>query len=63
MFWYWRQVDEEKAFEIMKYMMFNLGFRRQYRPDMVPLQVIISIDLQRTDESVRSEKRPGFSLG
>jgi len=32
-------MPEEKAFDILKYMMFNLGFRRQYLPDMVPLQV------------------------
>lgn len=32
-------MPEEKAFDILKYMMFNLGFRRQYLPDMVPLQI------------------------
>lgn len=32
-------MPEENAFEILKYLMYNLGFRRQYRPDMVPLQI------------------------
>ena len=32
-------MSEEKAFQTMRYMMFKLGFRRQYKPDMVPLQV------------------------
>ena len=33
------QISEQKAFDVMKYMMFGLGFRRQYCPDMVTLQV------------------------
>ena len=33
------QMPEEQAFDTMQYLMFNQGFRRQYRPDMVALQV------------------------
>jgi hypothetical protein len=37
------QMPEERAFQTMKYMMFQLGFRRQYRPDMIALQVEYAI--------------------
>ena len=30
---------EDHAFAMLRYMMFNLGFRQQYKPDMVSLQV------------------------
>ncbi|ELT93344.1 hypothetical protein CAPTEDRAFT_212886 [Capitella teleta] len=32
-------MPEERAFQTMKYIMFQLGFRRQYRPDMIALQI------------------------
>ncbi|XP_072039831.1 LOW QUALITY PROTEIN: TBC1 domain family member 1-like [Amphiura filiformis] len=32
-------LDEEDAFEMLVYLMFGLGFRRQYRPDMTSLQI------------------------
>lgn len=32
-------MKESAAFTTMKYLMFNLGFRSQYRPDMSALQV------------------------
>ena len=32
-------MQEECAFDMLKYLMFRLGFRRQYRPDMVALQI------------------------
>ena len=32
-------MSEERAFDCLKYLMFRMGFRRQYKPDMVPLQV------------------------
>ncbi|CAH1777592.1 unnamed protein product [Owenia fusiformis] len=32
-------MGEDSAFEAMKYVMFNLGFRKQYRPDMTSLQI------------------------
>lgn len=30
---------EEQAFDMLKFLMYDLGIRRQYRPDMVSLQV------------------------
>ena len=32
-------LPEEEAFELLKFLMYELGIRRQYRPDMAPLQV------------------------
>ena len=32
-------MSEEQAFDMLKFLMYDLGFRRQYRPDMVSLQV------------------------
>ncbi|KAG1671766.1 TBC1 domain family member 1 [Nymphon striatum] len=32
-------MEEENAFNMMKHLMFNIGIRRQYKPDMVALQV------------------------
>ncbi|XP_023286416.1 TBC1 domain family member 4 isoform X5 [Seriola lalandi dorsalis] len=32
-------MSEEQAFDMLKYLMYDLGIRRQYRPDMVSLQV------------------------
>uniref|UniRef100_UPI0035901CD4 TBC1 domain family member 1-like isoform X1 n=1 Tax=Myxine glutinosa TaxID=7769 RepID=UPI0035901CD4 len=32
-------LPEEEAFELLKFLMYELGLRRQYRPDMAPLQV------------------------
>lgn len=32
-------MEETVAFETMKYLMFELGLRKQYRPDMMALQV------------------------
>lgn len=32
-------MSEEEAFEMMKHFLFYLGFRKQYKPDMVALQV------------------------
>ncbi|XP_074649702.1 TBC1 domain family member 1-like isoform X2 [Tubulanus polymorphus] len=32
-------MPEEPAYETMKYMMYNLGLRRQYKPDMTALQI------------------------
>ena len=37
------QMEEEHAFGVIRYMMFVLGFRRQYKPDMVALQVLILV--------------------
>uniref|UniRef100_A0A4W3I1Q3 TBC1 domain family member 4 n=1 Tax=Callorhinchus milii TaxID=7868 RepID=A0A4W3I1Q3_CALMI len=31
--------SEEQAFQMLKYLMYDLGFRKQYRPDMMSLQV------------------------
>lgn len=31
-------MSEEDAFDTFRYLMFNMGFRRQYRPDMMALQ-------------------------
>jgi TBC1 domain family member 1 len=33
------QMSEDEAFEMMKYLMFDLGLRNQYKPDMSELQV------------------------
>ena len=35
------QMDEEQSFEMLVYLMFSLGFRRQYKPDMIALQVSV----------------------
>ncbi|XP_069061379.1 TBC1 domain family member 4 isoform X2 [Pleurodeles waltl] len=32
-------MSEEQAFETLKFLMYDLGFRKQYRPDMVSLQI------------------------
>lgn len=32
-------MDEESAFNILKYLMFNMGLRNQYRPSMTALQI------------------------
>ncbi|XP_069495371.1 TBC1 domain family member 4 isoform X2 [Ambystoma mexicanum] len=32
-------MSEEQAFEMLKFLMYDLGFRKQYRPDMVSLQI------------------------
>ena len=32
-------MSEEKAFGMLKFLMYDLGIRQQYRPDMVSLQV------------------------
>uniref|UniRef100_A0A8C9SG91 TBC1 domain family member 4 n=1 Tax=Scleropages formosus TaxID=113540 RepID=A0A8C9SG91_SCLFO len=32
-------MSEEQAFEMLKFLMYDMGFRRQYRPDMVSLQI------------------------
>ncbi|XP_071064359.1 TBC1 domain family member 4 isoform X3 [Dasypus novemcinctus] len=34
-------MSEEQAFEMLKFLMYDLGFRKQYRPDMMPLQIQI----------------------
>ncbi|GCB66083.1 hypothetical protein scyTo_0000546 [Scyliorhinus torazame] len=31
--------SEEQAFEMLKFLMYDLGIRRQYRPDMISLQI------------------------
>lgn len=32
-------MSEEQAFDMLKFLMYDLGIRQQYRPDMVSLQV------------------------
>lgn len=32
-------MSEDQAFDILKFLMYDLGFRHQYRPDMVSLQI------------------------
>uniref|UniRef100_H3AHC3 TBC1 domain family member 4 n=1 Tax=Latimeria chalumnae TaxID=7897 RepID=H3AHC3_LATCH len=32
-------MTEEQAFEMLKFLMYDLGFRKQYRPDMMSLQI------------------------
>lgn len=32
-------MNEERAFSMMKHILFHLGFRRQYKPDMIALQI------------------------
>lgn len=32
-------MSEEQAFDTLKFLMYDLGLRRQYRPDMISLQV------------------------
>ena len=37
------QMSENIAFDSMRYLMFEMGFRRHYKPDMVALQVRLNI--------------------
>lgn len=32
-------MSEEQAFDMLKFLMYDLGIRQQYKPDMVSLQV------------------------
>ncbi|XP_063069096.1 TBC1 domain family member 4 [Engraulis encrasicolus] len=32
-------MSEEQAFDMLKFLMYDLGFRRQFRPDMISLQI------------------------
>jgi hypothetical protein len=32
-------LEEEEAFSLLKYLMFDLGLRNQFKPDMTGLQV------------------------
>ncbi|XP_062492891.1 TBC1 domain family member 4 isoform X2 [Pezoporus occidentalis] len=32
-------MSEEQAFEMLKFLMYDIGFRKQYRPDMMSLQI------------------------
>nr|XP_020465081.1 TBC1 domain family member 4 isoform X3 [Monopterus albus] len=32
-------MSEEQAFDMLKFLMYDLGIRQQYKPDMVPLQI------------------------
>ncbi|XP_056145479.1 TBC1 domain family member 4 isoform X1 [Lampris incognitus] len=32
-------MSEDQAFDMLKFLMYDLGFRRQYRPDMISLQI------------------------
>ncbi|XP_048879973.1 TBC1 domain family member 4 isoform X2 [Brienomyrus brachyistius] len=32
-------MSEEQAFDMLKFLMYDVGFRRQYRPDMISLQI------------------------
>ena len=32
-------MGEEEAFNMLKFLMFDMGLRKQYRPDMIILQV------------------------
>ncbi|KAJ8349963.1 hypothetical protein SKAU_G00250930 [Synaphobranchus kaupii] len=32
-------MSEEQAFDMLRFLMYDLGFRRQYRPDMISLQI------------------------
>ncbi len=35
-------LEEEEAFNLLKYLMFHLGLRNQFKPDMTGLQVRVS---------------------
>lgn len=35
-------MSEEQAFDMLKFLMYDLGIRLQYKPDMVSLQVSVS---------------------
>ena len=49
------QMSEPHAFELFRYVMFDLGIRRQYKPDMVAVQVEISLILSNLDTLVQFE--------
>lgn len=34
-------MSEEQAFDMLKFFMYDLGVRQQYKPDMVSLQVSV----------------------
>lgn len=38
-------MSEEQAFDTLKFLMYDLGIRRQYRPDMISLQVCVCMCL------------------
>ncbi|KAG9349555.1 hypothetical protein JZ751_028002 [Albula glossodonta] len=40
-------MSEEQAFDMLKFLMYDLGFRRQYRPDMISLQVGLVVSSAR----------------
>lgn len=47
-------MSEEQAFEMLKFLMYDLGFRKQYRPDMMSLQVRFKMRFQLgTRDSLR----------
>lgn len=41
-------MSEEHAFDMLKFFMYDLGIRQQYKPDMVSLQVSARIGGQTT---------------
>lgn len=45
-------MSEEQAFEMLKFLMYDLGFRKQYRPDMMSLQVRRPQFFQRLGENL-----------
>ncbi|XP_053827040.1 TBC1 domain family member 4 isoform X2 [Vidua macroura] len=40
-------MSEEQAFEMLKFLMYDLGFRKQYRPDMMSLQTLFFFKEQK----------------
>ena len=38
-------LEEEEAFSLLKYLMFHLGLRNQFKPDMTGLQVPAPTDI------------------
>lgn len=35
-------MSEEQAFDMLKFLMYDLGIRRQFKPDMISLQVSVT---------------------
>ncbi|CAJ0951692.1 unnamed protein product [Ranitomeya imitator] len=53
-------MSEQQAFEMLKFLMYDLAFRKQYRPDMMSLQVstVISSIRQVSKVALKEDSKP-----
>jgi hypothetical protein len=52
-------MSEDDSFEMMKYILFHRGLRKQYKPDMDALQVLYCYDNHKKDVL----KKDKFTVG